>query len=320
MLLAATTAMAGAVPGDSVYTKPGESVSSGSSRLNFYCTGSGSPTVVFDAGFGDWSPSWAAVQPQVARWTRACTYDRAGYAFSDPAVMPRTSVRIARELRAALRDASLSPPYILVAHAFGSYNMRTFADLYMPDVAGIVLVDADDGDVEPAKWQARDHRAFQKIIAELKRCRSALVVGPPKSCDRMFFRGLPEVRFSSELNAALLHFARTEVSLYDATISEMEEMPWDEAYLQRHVTSYGSRPVRVLTTWHFGKPPSSPASVHNWHVAFEHDSALAQGSWLRLSTNSRQLFDYGVNRQYIQLDDPQVVLKAIHEVLGVVRE
>jgi pimeloyl-ACP methyl ester carboxylesterase len=320
VLVLATMNVAGAVSGDTIYARQGERISSGEGRLNFYCMGSGSPTVVFDAGFGDWSPSWAAVQPQVARWARACAYDRAGYAFSDPAVMPRTSVRIADELHAALHDASLLPPYVLVAHAFGSYNLRVFADRYMREVGGIVLVDADDGDVEPAKWQARDHRDFQKIIVELRRCRSALAEGPPKSCDEMFFRGLPEARFSSELNTALLHFARTQVSLYDAAISEMEAMPLDETYLQRHVTSYGSRPIRVLTTWHFGTPPSSPKSVHSWHVAFEHDSALAQGSWLRLSTNSRQIFDYDVSRQYIQLDDPHAVLRAIREVLNTVQE
>jgi hypothetical protein len=50
-------------------------------------------------------------------------------------------------------------------------------------------------------------------------------------------------------------------------------------------------------------------------VAFEHDSARAQASWLRLSTNSRQIFDYSVSRQYIQLDDPQVVLQAIRDAL-----
>lgn len=311
-----TTATAGAVSGDALYTNPGELLSTGSGRVNFYCVGSGSPTVVFDAGFGDWSPSWAAVQPQIAQWTRACSYDRAGYAFSDSAGMPRTSVRIADELHAALHNASLRPPYVLVAHAFGSYNMRVFADRYMRDVRGIVLVDADDGDVEPAKWQARDNRAFQKIIAKLRECRGALAQGPPKSCDRMFFRGLPEASFSAELNATLLQFARTQVSLYDAMISEMEEMAWDQTYLQHHVTSYGSRPIRVITTWHFGKPPASPASVHSWHVAFEHDSARAQGSWLRLSTNSRQVFDYSVSRQYVQLDDPPVVIKAIREVLG----
>jgi len=320
VLMIGTTTAVAAVTGDTLYTKPGERISIGNGRLNFYCMGSGSPTVVFDAGFGDWSPSWAAVQPQVARWARACAYDRAGYAFSDPADMPRTSVRIADELHAALHDASLSPPYLLVAHAFGSYNMRVFADRYMRDVAGIVLVDADDGDVEPAKWQARDHRDFQKIIGELRRCRGALAEGPPRSCDEMFFRGLPEARFSSQLNATLLQFARSQVSLYDAMISEMEEMPWDESYLQRHVTSYGSRPIRVLTTWHFGQPPSAPANVRSWHLEFEHDSALAQGSWLRLSTNSRQIFDYKVRRQYIQLDDPQVVLEAIREALDTMQK
>lgn len=317
-LVFVTTAIAGAVPGDAIYASPGESVSSGNGRLNFYCMGSGSPTVVFDAGFGDWSPSWAAVQGQVGRRTRACAYDRAGYAFSGPATMPRTSVRIADELHVALHNAAISPPYVLVAHAFGSYNMRVFADRYMRDVGGIVLIDADDGDVEPAKWRARDDRDFQRIVATFRRCRSALPEGAPKNCDRLFFRGLPEPRFSSALNSVLLHFARTQVSLYDAAISEMEEMDSDQTYLQQHVTSFGSRPIRVLTTWHFGEPPASPASVHNWHVAFEHDSALAQGSWLRLSTNSRQIFDYTVSRQYIQLDDPQVVLKAVREVVDAV--
>ncbi len=319
ILVLSTTNVAGAVSGDTIYTRPGERISSSHGRLNFYCVGSNSPTVVFDAGFGDWSPSWAAVQPQVGQWARACAYDRAGYAFSDPAVMPRTSVRIADELHAALHAASLAPPYVLVAHAFGSYNMRVFADRYMKEVGGIALVDADDGDVEPKKWQARDDKAFQKIIVALRQCRSALAEGPPKSCDRMFFRGLPEARFSSELNAALLHFARTQVSLYDAMISEMEEMSWDQTYLQRHVTSYGSRPIRVLTTWHFGKPPPSPASVHSWHVAFERDSAAAQGSWLGLSTNSRQIFDYNVSRQYIQLDDVSAVLQTIREVIDIVK-
>jgi len=105
------------------------------------------------------------------------------------------------------------------------------------------------------------------------------------------------------------------MSLYDAAISEMEEMPSDEAFLKHHVTSFGSRPVRVLTTWHFGLPPATPASVHRERLAFEHDSALAQASWLGLSTNARQTFDYTEGRQYLELDHPKVVLRAIREVL-----
>jgi pimeloyl-ACP methyl ester carboxylesterase len=280
--------------------------------------GSGSPAVIFDGGWGDWSPSWAIVQPQVARWTRACSFDRAGYGFSEAGPMPRTSARIADELHAALHAASIAGPYILVAHAFGSYNMRVFADRYMHDVGGIVLVDADDGDVEPARWQARDHRSFQKIIAQMRKCRVEVANGTG-SCPKRFFRGLPEQAFSEALNSALLHEVRTKTSLYDAAISEMEQMPWDETYLQQHVTSFGSRPIRVLTTWHFGRPPAVPANIRAERLAFEHDSALAQGSWLRLSTNARQIFDYDEGKQYIQLDQPQIVLTAIREVMEATR-
>ena len=313
--------------GDTIYSQPRERISIGSGRLNLYCIGSGSPTVVFDAGWGDWSPSWAIVLPRVAKWTRACSFDRAGYGFSDAGPMPRTSVRVADELHVALHSASLSGPYILVAHAFGSYNLRAFADRYMREVGGIVLVDADDADVEPAKWRARDNRNVRDIIATMRLCQNAVIRGlplpqlpspgghPPGSCADQFFRGLPEKRFSNALNSALLHEVQTQSSLYDAAISEMEELPWDEAYLQQHITSFGSRPIRVLTTWHFGRPPATPVSVHRERLAFEQDSALAQGSWLRLSTNARQVFDYDESHQYIQLDHPQIVLEAIREVL-----
>lgn len=314
-LLAATVTLAGAAPGDTIYARRGTMIAAETTRLNFYCMGSGSPAVIFDGGWGDWSPSWAVIQPEVAKRTRACSFDRAGYGFSDPGHMPRTSARIADELHAALQRAGIAGPYVLVAHAFGSYNLRVFAERYMHDVAGIVLDDADDTDIEPAKWQARDHRSFQRIIAKMRVCR-ATVASEHKGCPSMFFRGLPEKMFSGALNAAMLAQVNTQTSLYDAAISEMEQMPWDEAYLRQHVTSFGSRPVRVITTWHFGLPPATPASVHAERVAFEHDSALAQGSWLRLSTNSRQIFDYSETRQYPQLDQPRIVLDAITDVLA----
>src|SRR5882724_20332 len=141
---------------DTVYARPGKLVSVNGFRLNLYCRGSGSPTVVFDSGWEDWAPSWSKVQPEIAKWTRACSYDRAGAGFSDPGPMPRTSVRIAQELRTALHRAGIAGPYILVGHSFGGDNVRTFADLYMRDVAGLVLVDADPGDVEPKAMQEED--------------------------------------------------------------------------------------------------------------------------------------------------------------------
>src|SRR5216684_1158111 len=149
-------ASGGSSPGDILYAQPGQLVSVNGFRLNLYCMGSGSPTVVFDSGWEDWAPSWSKAQPEVAKWTRACSYDRAGTGFSDPGPMPRTSVRIAGELRTALDNAGIAGPYILVGHAFGGDNVRTFADLFLREVAGLVLVDTDSTDVEPKERQEQE--------------------------------------------------------------------------------------------------------------------------------------------------------------------
>lgn len=96
-----------AATGDQIYAHPGRLVNAGPTKLNFYCTGSGTPTVVFDAGWEDWSPSWVLIQPVIARHTRTCTYDRAGSGFSEAGPMPRTSVEIAKELHTALHNAHI---------------------------------------------------------------------------------------------------------------------------------------------------------------------------------------------------------------------
>ena len=114
-------------------------------HLNLYCMGSGAPAVVFDSRLGRLGARWTTVQPQVAKFTRACSFDRAGAGFSDPGPLPRTSVRIADELRSALHHAGIQGPYILVGHAFGGDNVRTFAARYTAELAGLVMVEADVG-------------------------------------------------------------------------------------------------------------------------------------------------------------------------------
>src|SRR5436309_2062325 len=155
-------------PADIVYARPGQLVDAGGFRLNLNCMGSGSPTVVFDSGWGDWAPAWSKVQPEIAKWTRACSYDRAGTGFSDLGPMPRTSVRIAEELRNALHHAGMPGPYILVGSAFGGDNVRTFADMYMDEVAGMVLDDADPDDLEPKAMQEDAHRSHASIPSDLR--------------------------------------------------------------------------------------------------------------------------------------------------------
>jgi len=223
----------GGAPADIAFARPGRLVDAGGFRLNLNCMGKGSPTVVFDSGWGDWSPAWSKVQPQVAKWTRACSFDRAGTGFSEPGPMPRTSVRIAGELRTALHHAGIAGPYILVGSAFGGNNLRTFADLYMPEVAGLVMVDADADDVGPRAMQEEAHRAHAEIPSDLRKCRDSLAGHPQQDCARQFFfRGLPEAAWSAELNAKVLEIAQTKLAMYDAYASEMEQTPADEKWLQ----------------------------------------------------------------------------------------
>ncbi len=320
-------ASGGNPPADIVYARPGRLVDVGGFRLNLYCMGNGSPTVVFDSGWGDWAPAWSKVQPEVAKWTRACSYDRAGTGFSDPGPMPRTSLRIAKELRTALHRAGIAGPYILVGSAFGGDNVRTFADLYMGEVAGLVLDDADPDDLEPKAMQDEAHRGHAGIPSDLRNCRNLIAThkplptqpaGPgqqPQTCaQQFFFRGLPEAEWSAELNAKLLEIAQTKVAMYDAYSSEMEQTAADEAYLQQHHRSYGSRPIRVLTSGNHGvghldqKPPDTPK-----HLKYEHETTLAQARWLTLSSNSRQIFARN-SSEYIQFDEPDTLINAIREV------
>ena len=313
-------------PADTLYSHPGRLIDVGHFRLNLNCIGHGSPTVVFDSGWEDWAPSWSRVQGEVAQFTRACTYDRAGAGFSEPGPMPRTSFRIAGELRTALHRVGAAGPYILVGHAFGGDNVRTFANRYMQEVAGMVLVDADPMDEMPQEMQDSNNRGLLPVIAQLRDCRTLIAEhkplpklsgrpgGPTRTCAQQFFRGLPEAEWSRELNAKMLEIANSKVPMYDSFISEMEQFPVDEAWLREHAISFGSRPIRVLSSGNHGvghldrKPADTPE-----HLKYEQEMTLGQASWLKLSTNSKQIFAQN-SSEYIQLDEPQTVIAAIREV------
>ena len=123
---------------------PGRMVDVGTHKLYIYCLGNGERSVILDSGLGGFSLDWWEVQHQLAAQGnfRVCAYDRTGYGWSDYVSLPRVSSSIAGELGALLERARIKPPYILVGHSFGGFNIRYYAALYPRQVAGMVLVDA----------------------------------------------------------------------------------------------------------------------------------------------------------------------------------
>lgn len=124
-----------------------EQVDIGSHSLHIHCVGAGSPVIVIDVGVGDSYTSWQPIQQQLARDTRVCAYDRAGYGQSEPGPMPRHSKQVAQELRLLLEKSGVKGPYLMVGHSLGGLNVQVFAAQYPDVVDGLVLLDPP-----PLEW------------------------------------------------------------------------------------------------------------------------------------------------------------------------
>jgi len=125
---------------------PGRLVDIGGHRLHLWCIGNGAPAVVLDTGLGGTSADWGYVQPEVARFTRVCAYDRAGMGYSDPGPSPRTARRIASELAELLAREGIEGPVVLVGASIAGLDVRVFASDHPARAAGLVLVDASHED------------------------------------------------------------------------------------------------------------------------------------------------------------------------------
>ena len=145
LILTLGTGIAGAIAKSNLakkYPAPGQLVDVGGYKLHINCTGQGSPTVILEAGMGNYSLFWANVQPEVAKYTRVCSYDRAGYGWSEPSPRPRTTIVEVEELHTLLVNANVEGPYVLVGHSLGGMNVRVYAHNYPDEVVGMVLVDS----------------------------------------------------------------------------------------------------------------------------------------------------------------------------------
>ena len=260
-------------------------------RLNLYCTGNGSPTVVFDSGVTGETVGWALVQPVIATHTRACSYDRAGTGFSDPGTRTGTSANIVDDLHRLLAAAAIAPPYILVGHSYGGMNVRLYKDHYPADVVGMVLVDPSHEDWVRRVWTLSPvQRSYEQRVADdfesmwrLEReCVRAATVGFTRGSEsyEKCVAG-PDPRFSDAINAAYLK-SHLSPAYHQAGLTEDENLHFASSdQLRAARTWYGDMPLIVLAAGDRPKLRKGESQAHHdainrlWYVLFDELAALS---------------------------------------------
>src|ERR1017187_1952005 len=125
-----------------IYSVPGRMYSVGGYKTHLYCIGSGTPTIVLESGLGDDFLIWGRVQPELAKATRVCSYDRSGLGWSEVRPGPRDSNTVSEQLHALLVQAGISGPFLLMGHSLGGLHIRAYASRYPMEIVGLVLVDS----------------------------------------------------------------------------------------------------------------------------------------------------------------------------------
>ncbi len=281
------------------YPPPGQMVDVGGYRLHIQCVGTGSPTVVLDAGLGGTSLDWALVQPEIAQATRVCAFDRAGMGWSESGPSPRTPAQNARELYTLLTNAGIGGPHVLVGHSLAGKNVRLFAAMYPDQVAGMVLVDARSEYVD-ARTSPDEAQSFLRSMAAQN---GAYRVARALGLIRLFGQGLfSPSAMPAETRTAMALFGSDQQALATSS-AEASERATNDAQLQSAPT-LGDRPLLVLASEH------NMTATSHW--------AEAQQQLVGLSTQGSLIVPPG-SGHYIHWDHPAVVVDAVRQVVGRVR-
>ncbi len=287
----------------------GELVDIGGFCLHLNCVGQGTPTVVMDAGGGASSITWGLVPSEIAKFTRVCTYDRAGLGWSDPNPrISRTSQQSVDELHSLLTKAGINPPYILVGHSLGGVNMRLYASQYPEDVVGLVLVDSShENQMTSEMWR---RIKMQSWLYQVLRVVSQVGV----------------LRLIGEMNLLpILEDIKREIQKYPLAVQTLFDTYksfcyrpdyWATASSElanikksfeevQSVTSLGSLPLIVLSQ---GSKNSKMSDER-----FQQWSSL-QLDLTKISSNSQHIIAEN-SGHLVQLDQPELVISAVQRLI-----
>ena len=277
---------------------PGQMYQVNGLQMRIDCTGSGSPTIVLDAGLGNDGLIWGGVQPVLAKTTRVCSYDRAGFGWSDALPPPRDADHIADELHGLLAAAKIDGPIVLMGHSISGIYIRDYATRYPAEVAGLIFVDGSTPLQErnpafkvlfakkPLDWiQTLQRRAFFSMgVPRLSGACSQGFPGFDASAARLQAEDLCHLQ-SGAIDAEMESFDR----------SGMETI---------HTGPYGALPILIFSqdiakAAAGGEPPDVAKA---WNQM--------QEDLKKLSTRSRRIIAKG-STHYIQLDRSELIEREV---------
>ena len=299
------------------YPPPGKLVDIGGLRLHINCTGAGSSTVIMEAGPNDSSVVWQLVQPAISRFTRVCSYDRAGFGWSDAPNEPRTSWNIADELQRLLSRAAVPGPYVLVGHDFGTLDLRVFTVRHRQQVAGMVFVDSVHPDIHNrppfnVAAQSTITNVYYRVIPW------TVPLGAPRIlgwCRENFtFPNQPKewARLVPEASAQYCRLKSWRAEM--AQVTDMTHATDEDGALAATPGLFGDMPLVVL---------SHDPQVNDFGGFFSPaDLVKAERSWMEmqdelrgLSSRTQRIVAKGSNH-WVQIFRPELVVAAVHEIVN----
>jgi len=289
---------------------PGKLIDIGGYKLHLYSLGQGSTTVVLDHSLGG-IEGYFLVE-EIAKTTRVCIYDRAGYGWSEASPSPRTSKQIVKELNTLLNKAGIDPPYILVGDSFGSYNVRLYAHQFPEKVAGLVLTDG----LHEKQMLNMSHslgalKLFFMSGFAMSILGSALGIVRLLGTVGIFEFIKKDLR---KFPAKTLQRVKRSFYHYQHWITMWREM-WnlDESSRQvSQVGDLGNLPIVSIKASNFFKP-----SILNFCIPVKAADDLREKmhtELLKLSTNCTQL-QACKSSHFVWVDEPEIILEAIQELL-----
>ena len=300
-----------------LYAQAGKRVDIGHGRqLNLRCSGSGSQTVVLEAGAIADSSTWYKVQPLLAAHARVCAYDRAGFGFSSEGPMPRNLDADVSDLHALIHRAGLNTPLLMVGHSLGSNIVRQYASQYPAEVSALVLVDPpaqDIGRFAPA-WQKEEERLSVQRFAFLHRCEAAAEKHQLPSTDPALSHclGGADPLASARLNAVNLAH-KSKPAFWHTVLSVLQDNArvFKQAVAARE--THGSTPLIVLSAANT-YADALPRDRKGLEEARSHTQAQI------VATSTRGTLVHIADTSHdIQIDQPEAVAKAVMQALQMTR-